>query len=87
MGNPIPFERVMAPNRHIKENYGDLQPIAPSMKPTLWVPSENFSFNSSLIKWQVVSQQTIMQEIAKQKRCDFYVVIMMILCHPNFSAW
>ena len=29
---------------HNKENYRDLQPIAQSMKPTLWVPSENLSF-------------------------------------------
>ena len=40
----MPFERVMGPNRHIMENYGDLQPIARSMKPTLWVPSENLPF-------------------------------------------
>ena len=40
----MPFERVMGPNRHNMGNYGDLQPIAGSMKPTLWVPSENFSF-------------------------------------------
>ena len=44
MGNPMPFERIMGPNRHNMENYGDLQPVARSMKPTLWVPSENFSF-------------------------------------------
>ena len=43
MGNPMPFERLMGPNRHM-ENYGDLQPIARSMKPTLLVPSENLSF-------------------------------------------
>ena len=39
----MPFERVMGPNQHI-ENNGDLQPIARSMNPTLWVPSENLSF-------------------------------------------
>ena len=44
MGNPILFERVMGPNRQNMENYGDLQPIVRSMKPTLWVPSENLSF-------------------------------------------
>ena len=44
MGNPMPFERVMGPNRHNMENYGDLQPIARSMQATLWVPSENLSF-------------------------------------------
>ena len=44
MGNPVPFERVMRPNRHNMVNYGDLQPIARSMKPTFWVPSENLSF-------------------------------------------
>ena len=44
MGNPMPFERIMGPNRHNNENYGDLQPIARSMKPTLWVLSENLSF-------------------------------------------
>ena len=43
MGNPMPFEKVMGPNRHNMENYGDLQPIGRSMKPTLWVPSENIS--------------------------------------------
>ena len=43
MGNPMPFERVMGPNRHNMENFGDLQPIARSMKPALWVPSENLS--------------------------------------------
>ena len=45
MGNPMPFERAMVPNRHIMENYGDLQPTAQSMKPTLWGPSENLSFS------------------------------------------
>ena len=44
MGNPMPFERVMGPNQHNKENYGDLLPIARSMKPTLWVRSENLNF-------------------------------------------
>ena len=44
MGNPVPFEKVMGPNRHNMENYGDLQPIARSIKPTFWVPSENLSF-------------------------------------------
>ena len=38
------FERVMGPNRHNIENYGDLQPIARSMQATLCVPSENLSF-------------------------------------------
>ena len=42
MGNPMPFERVMGPNRHIIESYGDLQPIAQSMKPTL-APCKNLS--------------------------------------------
>ena len=44
MGNPMPFERVMGPNQHSMKNYGDLQPIARGVKPTLWVPSENLSF-------------------------------------------
>ena len=44
----MPFERVMGPNRHKMENYGDLQPTARGMKPTLWVQSENLSFASSL---------------------------------------
>ena len=44
MGNPMPIERVMGPNRHNMENYGDLRPTAQSMKPTLWVPSEDLSF-------------------------------------------
>ena len=35
MGNPVPFERVMGPNRHNIENYGDLQSIAQSMQATL----------------------------------------------------
>ena len=48
MGNPMSFERVMGPNRHNMENYGDLQPIAQSMKSTLWVPSETFLLASSL---------------------------------------
>ena len=43
MGNPMPFERVIGPNQHNKENYGNLQHIAGSMKPKLWVPSENLS--------------------------------------------
>ena len=43
-GNRIPFERVMGPNLHNMENFGDLQPIARSMESTLWVPSENLSF-------------------------------------------
>ena len=38
MENLMPFERVMGPNRHNIENYGDLQPIARSMKPTLMGP-------------------------------------------------
>ena len=44
VGNPMPFERVMGPNQQIIENYGDLQPIARSMKSTLWMLSENLSF-------------------------------------------
>ena len=44
MGNPILFERVMGPSRDDMENYGDLKPIARSMKPTLWAPNENLSF-------------------------------------------
>ena len=44
MGNTIPVERVMGPNQDNTENYGDLQPIARNMKPTLWVPGENLSF-------------------------------------------
>ena len=50
MGNPMPFERVMGPNRHNMENYGDLQPIARSMKPALWVLSENLSFGLPLFR-------------------------------------
>ena len=38
IGNPLPFERVMGPNRHNMENYGDLQPIAGSMKPRIMGP-------------------------------------------------
>ena len=30
MGNPMPFERVMGPNRHNMENYGD--PATHSLK-------------------------------------------------------
>ena len=41
MGNPIPVERVVRPNRKNVENYEDLQPIAGNMKPAFWVPSEN----------------------------------------------
>ena len=44
MGNPMHFERVMGPSRHIMENNGDLQPKARSMNPTLWVRSDNLSF-------------------------------------------
>ena len=44
MGNPMPFKRIMGYNQGIKQNYDDLQPIARSMKPTLWVPSKNLSF-------------------------------------------
>ena len=33
MGNPVPFERVMGPNRHNMENYGDLQPVPEVRKP------------------------------------------------------
>ena len=39
MGNPMPVERVMGPNRNNIENYEDLQPIARNVR-----PSENFSF-------------------------------------------
>ena len=48
MGNPMPFEKVIGPNQHNMENYGDLKPIAQHMKPTLWVPSETFLSASSL---------------------------------------
>ena len=44
MGNTMPIERVMGPNRHNMENYEDLQPIARSVKSTLWIPSENLPF-------------------------------------------
>ena len=44
MGNPMPFERVMEPNRHNMENYGELQPIVRSVKPAFKVLSENLSF-------------------------------------------
>ena len=44
MGNPMPAERAMGSNRNNTENYGNLQSMAENMKPTLWVPSENFSF-------------------------------------------
>ena len=44
MGKTMPIERVMGPNQHNMENFEDLQPIARSMKPTLWVLSENLSF-------------------------------------------
>ena len=45
MGNSMPFWKGNGrPNRHIMETYGDLQPIAQNMKPTLWVLSENLSF-------------------------------------------
>ena len=41
-------ERVMRPNRHNMENYGDLQPITLSMKGTLWVPGKTFLLAFSL---------------------------------------
>ena len=45
MGNEITVERFkMGPNRKNTENYGDQQPIARNMKPTLWVPGKNLSF-------------------------------------------
>ena len=44
MGSTMPNEKVMGPNRHKPENYEDLQPMAQSMKPTLWTPSDNLSF-------------------------------------------
>ena len=50
MGNSMPFEREMGPNRHNMENYGKLQPIAGSMKPTLWVPSKNLFWPPPLLK-------------------------------------
>ena len=43
MGNPMSFKRVMGPNQSIMESYGDLQRIAQSMKPILWVPGEDLS--------------------------------------------
>ena len=56
MGNPVPFERVIGPNRPIMENYENLEPIARSMNPTLWVPSKNLSFDlfrkCLCAKWQ-----------------------------------
>ena len=42
MGNAMLVE--MEPNRSNEENYGDLQPIARHMKPTLWVPGGNYLF-------------------------------------------
>ena len=47
----MPFEMVMGPNRHSKGNYGDLQPIARSMKRILWVSSENLSFGPPPLVW------------------------------------
>ena len=35
---------IREPNWHIMENNGNLHPIARSMNPTFWVPSENLSF-------------------------------------------
>ena len=40
----MPVEREMGPNRDNIENYGELQPIAQNMKPTLWVTGKNLSF-------------------------------------------
>ena len=64
MGNPMPFERVMGPNRHNKDNYGDLQPIVRNMKPTLSVPSENLSFGLLLYVnafWQHKEKSRLMK--------------------------
>ena len=44
MGNQMPVERVMGPERNDLEDCEDLQPIARNIKPTLWVPGKNLSF-------------------------------------------
>ena len=49
MGNPMPFEWVMGPNRHIMENYGDLQPSAthsPKYETHIVGPGDFFSWES-----------------------------------------
>ena len=40
----MPVERALKLNRNNMENYGDLQPIAQNMKPTLCVRGEYPSF-------------------------------------------
>ena len=42
LANMLPVERMAGPNQN--KNYGDLQPVARSMKPILWVLCENLSF-------------------------------------------
>ena len=48
MRNPMSVERALGPNRNDKENYGDVQPIARNMKPTLWVLGETCILVSSI---------------------------------------
>ena len=49
MENLMHVERVMGSNQKNMKNYGDLQPIAQNMKPTLWAPGEKiFLFPSFL---------------------------------------
>ena len=44
-GNLMLVESVMGPNQNYMENFGNLQPIARNMKPTLWILGENLSFD------------------------------------------
>ena len=46
--NVMPVERVKGPTQTTSKIYGNLQPIARNMKPTLWVPGENLSIGLHL---------------------------------------
>ena len=83
MGNQVPFERAMGPNRHSMENYWDLQPITRSMKPTFWVPSENLSFG--LLPKQIAFDQRDSKSGSNFKRamdrgCQALVSCFLLVC-------
>ena len=71
----MPFETVMGPNRHIMENNGDLQPIARSINPTLWVPSENLSF---VLLPNLCYQYTDDLIVINNKKLDHYLDLTFI---------
>ena len=80
----MPFDRVMGPNRPIKENNGGLQPIARIMNLTLWVPSENLSFGLlpkaiSSVSLSIIYQEPKLVKAYKMQLYKLYTIKFSIL--------